>query len=378
MARATTIKNLGGGPTWTIRRLLPVIGITIIFFGGYVNNKKNIRVGFPFSAESTAISSRNHSVAVPASNSIDVVSLTIRVDFYILFNNTAMNSWIRHIQNIRSITFIGPPEDYTLFQQNMKIFYPHLLSTNNNIPIRWVNQTHWKETYMENSQFPVPCPYWKVCQQLIKMHVFDIRTHLGLDLLDNVLIVDSDTVWARDVSFVNGTNGRATYFEIEEEDPSCRGLDPIKFTEAMTAGPLGNDQENNNTAAKTLTPFKACRRPEYTNSSGLRHIGHHMLFQYDIMNDLHNAAMKAWNATNFWDAANVCFQHDYCNGRVAEYELYFSFVSENYPHRVNLETIEDGVDIMLFSAICDEKEMACCREKSVLLKGCHDHRIASW
>ena len=26
-------------------------------------------------------------------------------------------------------------------------------------------------------------------------------------------------------------------------------------------------------------------------------------------------------------------------------------------------------------AICDSKEVKCCHEKNVLLKGCHDHRI---
>jgi hypothetical protein len=226
----------------------------------------------------------------------------------------------------------------------------------------------------------MPCPYWKVCQQLIKLHVFDLRTELGLDISDNILIVDSDTVWARDVTFVNETNGKATYFEIDQGPSRCDGLDPVKFTEAITMGPPidPNSTQHNTSQAKTLTPYKSCVRPEYTNSSGLRHIAHHMLFQHDVMTSLHDAVNKAWNTTSLWDASNKCFGFEFCRGRVAEYELYFSFVSENYPLRIGLERLKDGRDYMGGSAICDEEEIRCCREKSVLLKGCHSHRVEGW
>lgn len=306
---------------------------------------------------------------------IDLVSLTIKGDFYVLFNNSAITSWIRHIKNIRSITFIGPPDDYGLFSNNMKIHYPNLMEgKSSNITIQWVNQTHWVTKYMDKYGKAMPCPYWKVCQQLFKLHVFDLRTDLGLDMLDNILIVDSDTVWSRDITFVNGTNGKVTYFESGGGSSSCNGMDPVNFTEAITMGP-----PTKNTTTPTLTPYKSCIRPEYPNATGHRHIVHHMLFQYDVMSDLHNTVTQAWNTSSLWDASNKCFGFsDFCAGRVAEYELYFSFVSENYPQRVNLERLTDRVDYMGGSAICDEKEMECCREQGVLLKGCHDHRMSEW
>lgn len=39
----------------------------------------------------------------------------------------------------------------------------------------------------------MPCPYWKVCQQLIKLHVFELSTELGHEYIlgSNNLIVDS-------------------------------------------------------------------------------------------------------------------------------------------------------------------------------------------
>ncbi|KAL7541617.1 hypothetical protein ACHAXR_011071 [Thalassiosira sp. AJA248-18] len=169
---------------------------------------------------------------------------------------------------------------------------------------------------MKNSTYNRPCPYWKVCQQLFKLHVFDLRTELGLDILDNVLIVDSDTVWAREVSFVNGTSGKVTYFETEQGSPRCNGNDPVDFTEAITAGPLPlNGQEIQHRLAKTLTPFKSCMRPEFSNSSGFRHIAHHMLFQYDVMNNLHSAVKKAWNTSTLWASISI-LQKSCCRIRV--------------------------------------------------------------
>ena len=53
-------------------------------------------------------------------------------------------------------------------------------------------------------------------------------------------------------------------------------------------------------------------------------------------------------------------------------------MSEQFPERIQTETITQLKDVMLGSAICDADEMECCREKNVLLKGCHDHRISNW
>ena len=342
---------------------------------------RNVTHKFNYDAVSSAIRSSLSSTISGGKKyeaNIDLVSLTVGGDFYVLFNNSAITSWIRHIQNLRTITFVGPPADYGNFTEKMKIHYPNLVD-GAKIPIRWVNETHWVNKYMKNVT-GMPCPYWKVCQQLFKLHIYEIRTDLGLELLDNVLIVDSDTVWGRDVTFVNETDGRALYFDVDQGgSPSCNGMDAVAFTESITRGLLPNMTENKEAKMpKTLSPYKSCSRPEFPNSTGYRHIPHHMLFQYDIMQSLHTAVTNAWNTSTLWEASNKCFKHKYCQGRVSEYELYFNFVSEQFPERIQTETITQLKDVMLGSAICDEEEMECCREKNVLLKGCHDHRISNW
>jgi hypothetical protein len=141
---------------------------------------------------------------------INIVSLTTSSDFYVLFNNSAIASWIRHIRNVKSITFIGRPVEEEEFWGNMAIHYPQFPTdqtpgTKNSshqfadgvLPmptVYWANETHWIEKYMKPymDENKMPCPYWKVCQQLIKLHVFELSTELGHGYLgDNILIVDS-------------------------------------------------------------------------------------------------------------------------------------------------------------------------------------------
>ena len=137
-----------------------------------------------------------------ASTDIHIVSLTVESDFEVLFNYSAILSWVRFIQNVKSITFIGRPEDEGLFWQNMKDHYPHFPANssrrmhidNSPPPVYFVNETHWKDKYMKKytDKKQMSCPYWTACQQLIKLHVFDLVTDLGKSYIgDNILIVDS-------------------------------------------------------------------------------------------------------------------------------------------------------------------------------------------
>lgn len=165
-----------------------------------------------FQTITISIKSSQESSFGPAATAddINIVSLTTSSDFYVLFNNSAIASWIRHIRNVKSITFIGRPVEEEEFWGNMAIHYPQFPTdqtpgTKNSshqfadgvLPmptVYWANETHWIEKYMKPymDENKMPCPYWKVCQQLIKLHVFELSTELGHGYLgDNILIVDS-------------------------------------------------------------------------------------------------------------------------------------------------------------------------------------------
>ena len=225
-------------------------------------------------------------------------------------------------------------------------------SRNTTLPtVRFVNQTHWEKKYKD--PYPKlgimrPCPYYKVCQQLIKLHVFELKTDLGYNYIgDNILIV------------------------VDTGSPKCDGMDAVQFTEAITAGPSPTNSSIRSNV--THSPYLQCVRPD-GRGDGLRVGQHHILFQHDIMKELHNTVTQAWKVQSLWDASNVCFQYSYCAGRVAEYLLYYAFVLENYPERIRQIPMKSGVDVM-DSGVCEEEEMKCCRDKQVLLKGCHDHRL---
>ena len=248
------------------------------------------------------------------------------------------------------------------------------------IPIRWVNETHWIETYKMRFR----CVNDKACQQLIKLHVFDLRTYLGLSYIgENILIVDSDTVWSREVSFID-TNNTVTYFERisdDDKDHDCNNMDPIRFVEAMSIGRIGTEvtteEADEFNHKHTQTPFTSCRRPQYPNANGARHIVHFMLFQHDVMENLHRTFMSIWGVTSLWEAIITCNKYKFCQSRISEFELYFTFLQSFYSDRmhINVERLTPGKDWMN-SGICDAREMKCCHDKNVLLKGCHDHRLA--
>ncbi|KAL3788233.1 hypothetical protein ACHAWO_012622 [Cyclotella atomus] len=325
--------------------------------------------------------SRNPSLRDPSLD-IDIVSLTVKDDFLVLFNNSAIDSWIQYIQNVRSITFIGPESDYFLFEQHLQSHTSSLYADPKalSIPIRWVNETHWMDTYKTKHR----CAYAGVCQQLIKLHVFDLKIYLNLsDIGDNILIVDSDTVWSREVTFIHH-NQTISYFErmFEDDDQqNCQGSDPIRFVEAISIGRKGivvsSEVADEFNHKHTLTPYKSCRRPQYSDANGARHIVHFMLFQQDVMRHLHQLVTKSWHASSVWQAVTACHKYEFCKGRISEYELYYAFMVSFYPERMHVHRLTPGKDWMN-SAICGDREMQCCREKNVLLKGCHDHRIKKY
>lgn len=152
-------------------------------------------------------------------------------------------------------------------------------------------------------------------------------------------------------------------------------MDPIEFTEAITAGqsPTNSSQR----AAVTHSPYLQCKQTPDHSGHGFRVGHHHILFQQDVMSELHRTIEHAWNETSLWSASNTCFQHDYCKGRVAEYLLYFAFLENKYPERVRMVPMMPGVDVM-DSGVCDKEEMKCCEQRLVLLKGCHDHRVSAY
>ena len=180
-----------------------------------------------------------------------------------------------------------------------------------------------------------------------------------------------DAIWSRNITFINETDGRATYIGVDQGQ--CDKTDAIEFTEAITAGPsLTNSSQR---AEITYSPYLQCQRGPENPGDGLFVGYHHILIQRDVMDALHRAIKQAWNATSVWDAAIECYKYSYCRGRgrITEYPLYFAFLEKNYPEKIRKVRVTPGVEVMN-SGLCIKKEMECCEKKGVIMKGCHNHR----
>jgi len=128
-----------------------------------------------------------------------------------------------------------------------------------------------------------------------------------------------------------------------------------------------------------------------------------MVFQREVMADLHVAVTKQWRQGNLWEASQACKAagHGKCGaGRsslplppsdglsrpqappppplfkgatlvASELELYYAFASCLHPGRVvDVGLSGTGKDFEPAAGDCSETEMATCRAKQVLLKAC--------
>lgn len=307
---------------------------------------------------------------------IDLVSLTIAEDFLQVLHNKGLESWLRHMQNIRSVTFISRPED-------LEPMTRHLRSSGLpvELPIRFFDESYFVKNYM-----PFGVPYAKVFQQMMKLHAFDIP-----GLLPNIVIMDSDTIWGQNYTFVY-PNGTGSYFNNHyfkqpkdgiEIPWHCTGMDPINFVNVLLNGngytnltesrregglPLAAPAITDRTKHPEVCDFSPyCGSPDAT---GDRHIAHHMLFQRDVMAALHAKAIENFGGSSLWEASMNCWNHpgQKCRGRVAEYELYYVFAACRHPSRVL-----DTWPIFVGSGNnCSVAEMEICAERGVLLKMCNN------
>jgi hypothetical protein len=218
------------------------------------------------------------------------------------------------------------------------------------LPIRFFDEQYFKKVYPHRLSYP------KMIQQMFKLHVFDLPW-----LLPNVAIVDSDTVWSRDHTFVYA-NGSAVYFNDlyhprGQQTPSteCTGMNPTAYVDHLLRGSGCNFS-------------KWCGSPWAT---GVFHIAHHMLFQRDVMQGLHSAAIAAHGGGSLWEATERCAHNTpnrSCLGRFAEYELYYTYAECKHKSRV----IDAALPFIGSGGNCSRAEMEICRQKGALLKMCND------
>jgi len=149
-------------------------------------------------------------------------------------------------------------------------------------------------------------------QQLLKLYaVFVIP-----DILDNVLIIDSDTFFLKPTQFFD--NGMGLYFYMNEYH--------IPYFSHMTR--LHHE----------LTRMDS-------NKSG---ICHHMVLQKQYLLELF-AMVKQLHNMEFWEAFLNCVV-EYTTSGASEYEIYFNFMLKYHPDKIQLRELRHR-DIQRFEEI---------------------------
>lgn len=158
---------------------------------------------------------------------------------------------------------------------------------------------------------PLPRHSWYY-QQLLKLYVFEAS---GVDgLSDNVLILDSETIFYKPVSFID-EEGRALYCTSSEfHQPYYDHMN--RLIPGMGLG------------------------------SGLRNgmmsgIVHHMLFRREVIAEL--LGLFDWRA--FLSAVDPAW---YSNSGASEYEIYFRYVTVNKPNTIAIRQLKWDLTDQIF------------------------------
>lgn len=148
-------------------------------------------------------------------------------------------------------------------------------------------------------------------QQLLKLYAPTVIP----DISNNVLVLDSDTVWYRKVEFLN-----------EEEQ--------YLFNKSKEYKNFGTDGfvVSSRKFVKKMLPELDLRilEKEGIKSSG---VAHHMIFSREIMEDLFERVCKAHKKKHFWKIfMDIASKKGYQSA--SEYELYFVFMLNFYRDKI--------------------------------------------
>lgn len=262
--------------------------------------------------------------------SIDVVMPIIESDFQVAFTEHGIDAVFEFLSpEVHHIYLLSPKKEFTTAQTWPG--YNETMARHEN-KISWV----FEETFGIN---PGGFHYRNVFQQMLKFHIF----HNIPTLLDDTVIVDADVRFVKPRQILLGCNRTGTYV-------------------AKPAGPAkrGNPSWNGQKFFETLAPKLNLKRPGDLESN---HIGHHMLFQRDVMLHIHETVGQS-EGKEFIDVV-----YGWRDGRVTEYDFYYSWITIFWPERVR-EIWLPFAD----ASVCDDERAEAQKASDMVYLACHDHR----
>lgn len=178
----------------------------------------------------------------------------------------------------------------------------------------WFDESLYPFSYQEISDLVGGINVGWNYQQLLKLYAVLVIPNIS----ENVLIIDSDTVFYRKVKFFSD-EGLPLYNLCKDKDLDQSEFHKISFKHIM----------------KTLPEIAQNLPKEFEGVSG---IAHHMLFQKNIILDLFSMVEKA-------DGSGDQFYKVFLKNRekksgISEYNLYFYFLVSHYPQNYKIRILK--------------------------------------
>jgi len=219
---------------------------------------------------------------------IDVVMPTVMKDIDTLM--LAINGCLEHVIGLRYI--------FVVCKQHAKLTFI------TNDKVKYIDETIYPFTFDDIAKFHKKSSRngWYY-QQLLKLYAYKTID----DISENILIVDSDTIFLKNVNFFDGEI--ALYNTGTEYN--------IPYFNHMNK----------------LHPTLHKLYPEYSG------ICHHMLFQKSTLDELFKL-IEDYHKCSLWEAFLKCVDEaDYLGSGASEYEIYFNYIFINHNDKVKIRQL---------------------------------------
>lgn len=229
---------------------------------------------------------------------IDVVMPTVIKDMDTLL--LAINGCINNVIGLRNIYIVSKKETCTELSKKMSTEF-------SNNTVEFIDENIFPFTLDDVAKLHTKNNRngWYY-QQLLKLYAYKVIDGIS----DNILIVDSDTVFLKNINFIE--DNVALYATGKEYN--------IPYFTHMNK----------------LHPSFCKLYPENLQLSG---VCHHMLFQKYVLDELFELVEK-YHGCSFWEAFLKCVdERSYLESGASEYEIYFNYVLSRHSDRARIREL---------------------------------------
>jgi len=281
---------------------------------------------------------KNHNLL---SQCMDILIPYSEKDYTTFIQNGGLKSILKFVHDIRFVYIVS---------KSCSSFKQFLLPNNK---IKWINESTLN--FLKGKK--IKNGWW--LQQLIKLMV---PTEIK-GICDNVLVMDSDVIFLKDIFFIEKNNNFIKYsYVVTKNIP--------KNSYLLFLGNLSNNAVYYllHLNSSNLDP-KRTEKDRHEHGVPFCNVNHMMVFQKDILHLLYKKAEKVHNKS-FIDVFLSTEKINYM--LISEYDMYFSFVKRYFPERMNI-IYPTYLHARSFQNCSREDIKIFQKESNIIYMTCHRH-----